>query len=61
MGIAIDKEFEHCTAFCPVCGADLYYLDGECYCKNSDCSWSCGGCSRAKKLIENKVEKEMSF
>jgi len=30
-----------CNAFCPHCGADLYYLDNECICKNKDCSWSC--------------------
>ena len=37
-------EKEHCTAFCPKCGTDLYYIDSECVCKNKDCNWSCGGC-----------------
>ena len=33
-----------CTAFCPKCGADLYYLGDECICKNKDCSWVCQEC-----------------
>jgi hypothetical protein len=33
-----------CSAFCPQCGADLYYLDSECICKNKECSWSCLNC-----------------
>ncbi|MGF7057677.1 hypothetical protein [Brassicibacter mesophilus] len=45
-----NNQLEHCTAFCPICGSDLYYLDGECYCKNKECSWSCGGCEKYKKL-----------
>ncbi|WP_352420786.1 hypothetical protein [Proteiniborus sp.] len=54
------NEFEHCTAFCPLCGTDLYFLDGECYCKNSTCNWSCGGCARFKELIFNDKGKEES-
>jgi len=42
------KSIEHCTAFCPKCGSDLYYLDNECICKNKKCNWSCGGCSKMK-------------
>jgi len=34
----------HCTALCPKCGADLYYFEKECICKNKKCSWTCGGC-----------------
>ena len=37
----------HCTALCPVCGSDLYYLGNECVCKNKDCDWHCGGCTTA--------------
>lgn len=39
-----------CNAFCPHCGADLYYLDNECICKNKDCSWSCLNCHQKSNL-----------
>jgi|GEM_PF-3197708 len=35
---------EHCTAFCPKCGSDLYYFERHCICKNKECSWTCEGC-----------------
>ncbi|MGF7059347.1 hypothetical protein [Brassicibacter mesophilus] len=35
---------KNCTAFCPWCGADLYYLDGQCHCKNNECEWTCESC-----------------
>lgn len=54
------KEFQHCTAFCPKCGADLYFLDGECYCKDKECNWTCGGCNAAKDYYRNNIEKGMS-
>lgn len=41
---------EHCTAFCPECGSDLYYFDNECICKNKECNWTCGSCSGKNKL-----------
>ena len=34
----------HCTAFCPKCGSDLYFIDKECMCKDKNCCWTCGGC-----------------
>lgn len=37
---------EHCHAFCPVCGSDLYFDNYECVCKNPTCTWHCGGCSK---------------
>jgi len=44
----VNKEKVHCTAFCPLCGSDLYYYDNECICKNRDCRWTCGGCKENK-------------
>ncbi len=35
----------HCTAFCPKCGSDLYFVDKECICKKKGCNWHCGGCA----------------
>jgi hypothetical protein len=35
-----------CSAFCPVCGADLYFTENECICKNKECSWSCKECKK---------------
>lgn len=31
----------HCTAFCPECGSDLAFMDGECFCKKRDCYYHC--------------------
>jgi len=36
----------HCHAFCPKCGSDLYFYNNACYCKNPDCDWTCGGCEK---------------
>ncbi len=33
-----------CSAFCPKCKADLYFLDGICYCKNPECDYKCDKC-----------------
>ncbi|WP_165000742.1 hypothetical protein [Xylanivirga thermophila] len=38
------QDKKHCTAFCPECGSDLYYLENQCICKNKNCNWTCSGC-----------------
>ncbi len=35
----------HCTAFCPICGSDLYIMPTQCVCKNKNCNWRCKGCA----------------
>lgn len=35
-----------CSAFCPKCNHDLYFLNGVCYCKNKDCNYQCDHCKR---------------
>lgn len=32
---------QHCYAFCPECGSDLYFYNEECFCKKDDCDWHC--------------------
>ncbi len=40
-----------CSAFCPECGADLYFLDGVCYCKNKACAYKCDNCKQEKQKL----------
>ena len=42
------KPKAECSAFCPECGSDLFFLEGVCYCKNAKCSWKCGKCKEEK-------------
>ncbi|MFP4661659.1 MAG: hypothetical protein ACLFPF_05670 [Halanaerobiales bacterium] len=42
-----EKGKKHCTAFCPECGSDLYFMNGECYCKTNGCAWHCN-CENCK-------------
>ncbi len=37
-----------CSAFCPRCNSDLYFLDGVCYCKNANCGYKCDNCKKQK-------------
>lgn len=45
---SIKKE---CSAFCPKCGSDLYFLHGICYCKSKNCDYQCNKCSIEKKKL----------
>ncbi|MDL2237693.1 hypothetical protein LJC56_07695 [Christensenellaceae bacterium OttesenSCG-928-K19] len=40
-----------CSAFCPKCKSDLYYLDGVCYCKNTNCDYMCDKCKKEKDKL----------
>ncbi len=40
-----------CSAFCPECKRDLYYLEGVCYCKNAACGYKCDTCKQEKDAL----------
>ena len=42
---------KECSAFCPKCGADLYYLHGVCYCKNKECDYTCDKCEKEREKL----------
>lgn len=52
-----EKKAE-CTAFCPQCGADLYFVGGMCYCKNRECDYTCDHCKREAAKLHYSDEDE---
>lgn len=49
-----------CSAFCPECGTDLYYIDGVCFCKNEDCAYKCDKCKKEKDELYFGENEKMS-
>ena len=49
-----------CSAFCPKCGADLYFLAGVCYCKNKECDYTCDKCKQESDKLHytDEAKKE---
>lgn len=52
-----DERKAECSAFCPICGSDLFFLKGVCYCKNEKCNYKCDQCKKESDKLHFSDEK----